>query len=206
MKKSLFISLFISSFIQADTYLFCKADKTLNPDFDRIEYSAVHIFKSNVENSGYCHTELTYTPYEFQPYLRTTISAKLGKGRHCQSSGWRQGVQRNADSYDWSSARDLYTAGYLSGLYKDSTYGWSDTSDRSLDRTSLILTERWITKFSTPRVSKELKSQCEIVKSWGDLKKRFKVASKELIELQVKVNERIKEEESSRDKSENQKL
>jgi hypothetical protein len=204
MKKLLFISLFISSFIQADTYLFCKADKTLNPDFDRIEYSAIHIFKSNVEKSGYCQTELTYNPYSFLP--KYFISPKLGKGIHCRGSHSGYGIERNADSYDWKHSTDLYTKnpGTIR-LYQGKSYGVSDHSHRSLDRTSLILTESWTPKFIDIRTQK-LKSQCEIVKSWGDLKKRFKFASKELIELQVKVNERIKEEESSRDKSENQKL
>jgi len=204
MKKLLFISLFISSFIQADTYLVCKADKTLNPDFDRIEYSAIHIFKSNVEFSNYCHTELSYNPYSFfQTYL---IRPKLGKGPIYCGDGYGNNVKRNADSYDWKHSVDLYLNNPGARLHKGKTYrADGDASQRSLDRTSLILTESWTSLWTDPQTHK-LKSQCEIVKSWGNLKKKFKVASKELIELQVKVNDRIKEEESSRDKSENQKL
>ena len=194
MKKLIFILLFISSFTQADsTYLFCKAEKSLNPDFEFEEYTAIQIFNKwemyiGREYSGGCQNEMRHFNYLVE-YPKHALRAKFRKGEpYCgvevpYDAYGNFGTKldytkfyRDTESITWTNDDDLYANGGNSHK--------KEQSNRILNRETLILKEI--------KESEKLFSQCEVVKSFKLLKKKMKEASSSLLEAQLKTNEEIK--------------
>ena len=192
MKKLLFTSLFISSFIQADTYLFCKADKSLNASFEFEEYTAIQLFDDwktyvNGQYSGGCQNEFTHFD-SIMKYPKQNIKPKFKKGApYCGENGppikigdyyspnlIRTKYYRDTESITWTNIDDLYDM-YLSRNKEKVT--------RILNRETLILTEN---KKTGPLIS-----QCEVTDSYKSLKKKMKEAGSSLLKAQIKTNEAI---------------
>ena len=192
---------YLSGQLYADsTYLFCKADNTLNPGYERVEYTAIELFNNwklkpdGREYSGGCQREMTYFD-KIVSYPKQNIRANFFKGDPYCGKDFGYGLEntdffRNVFSITWQNNDDLYE-GFHNNLYPKQ-------SIRTLNRETLLLKEE--------KENLNLFSQCEVVENSKTLKRRMKKTQLELVETQIKINNKIKNDSKKNKKTEKQKI
>ena len=208
MNKNLIYFLLIthlSGQVYADrTYLFCKADNSLNPGYEHVEYSAIELFNNwklkadGREYSGGCQREMTAFD-RIVSYPKQNIRAKFYKGApFCgqDAGGLFRATDffRNTVSITWLKNDDLYEP-FHNKKNKNGTY---DASTRTLNRETLLLKEE--------KEDLNFFSQCEVVENSKTLKSRMKKAQSELVKVQIKINNEIKNQANKNEKTEKQKI
>ena len=204
MNKNLIYFLLIthlSGQLYADsTYLFCKADNSLNPGYERVEYTAIELFNNwkikpdGREYSGGCQREMTAFD-KIISYPKQNIRANFFKGDpYCQKNlggGRFVGTDffRNNVSITWQQNDDLYEKFHNKNR---------KTTMRTLNRETLLLKEE--------KEDLNFLSQCEVVENSKTLKRRMKETQLELVKTQIKINNKIKNDANKNKKTEKQKI